>query len=119
MFSHCYIRICSEEYHLDNIRNLKSHLTNYSFNKKSFKNKRESVLDYNSFKRLLMEEHYVDFEETVRPKIKEIVVKSVKAAQEHLHDFGKRCFSLLGYDVLLDEECNPWLLEINMSPACS
>lgn len=38
MFSHCYVRICSEEYNIFNINNLKSHLTNYSFNKHYYKN---------------------------------------------------------------------------------
>lgn len=27
------------------------------------------------------------------------------------------CFSLLGFDVILDRELRPWLLEINMSPS--
>ena len=52
------------------------------------------------------------------PSIVEIIVRSIKTAQEHLHDCQKRCFSLLGYDILLDQECQPWLLQVNMSPAC-
>lgn len=60
------------------------------------------MLDYDSFKNILKEECGVDYEEIIRPKIKDIIVKSIKAGQEALNDMGKRCFSLLGYDILLD-----------------
>ena len=27
------------------------------------------------------------------------------------------CFEILGFDIILDNNCNPWLLEINHSPS--
>ena len=118
MFSHCYVRICSEEFDITNINNLKAHLTNYSFNKRHYKQPAESVIDQDSFQQMLIDERNVDFVGEIRPKIKEIIIKSIKATQSLISDCGQRCFSLLGYDVLLDENCQPWLLEVNISPAC-
>lgn len=29
----------------------------------------------------------------------------------------KNCAALYGYDIMIDENLNPWLIEINLSPA--
>jgi hypothetical protein len=104
MFSHCYLRICSEDFDINNISNLKSHLTNYSFNKRHFQQPAESVIDQDTFQALLMEEKKVSFTDTIRPKIKEIIIQSIKSTQHLISDCGQSCFSLLGYDVLIDSD---------------
>lgn len=67
---------------------------------------------------MLLHERGVNFKETVRPKIKDIIIQSIKSTQHLISDCAHACFSLLGYDILLDDDCEPWLLEVNMSPAC-
>ena len=49
-------------------------------------------------------------------KIQEIFVHSLKAVQTLLTS-DKRCFELFGYDILIDESFQPWLLEVNAYPS--
>lgn len=32
-------------------------------------------------------------------------------------DDNPRCFQILGLDILVDEELNPWLMEVNANPS--
>ncbi len=70
-----------------------------------------------------MAEQGHDFE-AIWQQIEELVVLSLLSVQPLLQmnyrtafpatNDGFSCFELLGYDVLLDQKCRPWLLEVHI-----
>lgn len=30
---------------------------------------------------------------------------------------NQQCFEILGFDILIDKDCRPWLLEVNQAPS--
>jgi len=50
--------------------------------------------------------------------INELIVISLRSVQNQMVQH-KHCFELYGYDVILDDKCRPWLIEINASPSLS
>lgn len=52
------------------------------------------------------------------PKINSAVWRSLKSLQE-TQELRQNTFEIYGFDIVLDRDLNPWVIEINLSPACT
>lgn len=111
------MKICPEKYSCGELHNLSKHLSNYSLNKLNFKeHPEESIMTEDEFANILGQLGIPL--SPIKERIQEIVSSMVRVGSETMEQING-CFELLGFDILLDAGLNPWVLEINMSPACS
>jgi len=119
MFSSCYLRICSSEFDLRDIKNNFKHLTNFSVNKEKYKyNIQNSVCELGPLKEYLKKTRKINWDIHIKPEIINIILETLHHVSPELEQ-KTGCFELYGFDLLLDERCKPWLLEVNLSPACA
>jgi len=124
------VRFATEQFtlHPSQMANRFVHLTNYSINKFS-----DKYVDYTeegigtkwtlSALKKTMRNMGLD-PELMMMRIEDIIIKTVISIEHRVYKsseqcvpFRNNCFDFLGFDVLIDSELTPWLLEVNLSPS--
>eukprot|EP01016_Furgasonia_blochmanni_P056509 TRINITY_DN9650_c0_g2_i1.p1 TRINITY_DN9650_c0_g2~~TRINITY_DN9650_c0_g2_i1.p1 ORF type:complete len:722 (-),score=158.27 TRINITY_DN9650_c0_g2_i1:154-2238(-) len=122
-FKEGYIRTSSEAYTLspESISNQYVHLTNNAVQKNSenygkFENGNQIALS--ALEKYLQDKKYqVDFKTKIIGRIKELIKISMNAVRNKLNMNDRRhCFEIFGYDFIIDNDLNVWLIEVNTNP---
>ena len=140
IFKEGMARFCTEPYqkpNSENIREVFRHLTNYSVNKHNdnFKqNDQTNDAEEHSHKRS-KSSVFAEIDalggdsEILQREMEEVIVLTLLSVHPFLvhtyktvfknEDKKSRCFEILGFDILIDEDLKPWVLEVNHSPSLS
>lgn len=136
LFNDGLVRMSTEKYQNPseaNISHMFMHLTNYSVNKHNeYYEKGESVDSGSKRSIAFLNEYLRNKDRDVAllwKNISDMITKTLLVSLPHLvHAYrmcrpcapsgsDSVCFEVLGFDVLLDRNLKPWLLEINRSPS--
>uniref|UniRef100_A0A3Q2ZHX2 Tubulin--tyrosine ligase-like protein 5 n=1 Tax=Kryptolebias marmoratus TaxID=37003 RepID=A0A3Q2ZHX2_KRYMA len=115
------------------IKNTFMHLTNYSLNKKSsdyVSCDDPEVEDYGNKWSMSAVLRYLKQEgkdtTLLMRQVEDLIIKALLSAEPQIANACKmfvphktNCFELYGFDVLIDSNLKPWLLEVNLSPSLS
>ena len=107
---------------MKNIDNAYVHLTNNAVqkNSKSYGQYEDgNQLSFDSFQEYI-NEHLnakVSVKDDLVPQMQQIVIKTFNAVRKQLDPLRRQhSFELFGYDFILDQEFNLWLIEVNTNP---
>lgn len=94
------------------------HLTNVAIQKhaENYDARSGGKKDLKSLKLVMAARHGVAAVDELFAAVETIVVRSLIAVQ-HVMIADKHCFELYGYDILIDDDLKPWLIEVNASPS--
>ncbi|EQC41417.1 hypothetical protein SDRG_01386 [Saprolegnia diclina VS20] len=134
LFDNGLVRFCTQKYSMaaKDLKNRFGHLTNYSVNKKneafqSNQGSNDGSGSKWSFQALLAhlrdEGHNC---EKLHDDIAAVIVKTLLCVESAILaqcskslKTAQNCFELYGFDILLDANLRPWLLEVNVFPSMS
>nr|XP_046219913.1 tubulin polyglutamylase TTLL4 isoform X2 [Oncorhynchus gorbuscha] len=121
---------CKYSSSMKSLGNKFMHLTNYSVNKRNsdYQNNDSDKVCQGHKWALKALWHYLGCKGVnttlIWEKIKDIVMKTIIASDPYVNTLVKlhlrspySCHELFGFDIMLDENLKPWVLEVNISPS--
>ena len=121
MFNEGHLKCCSVEYNL-NLDDNFSHLTNYSFQKYNnnfgkYEKGNEVSFDDLQYNIKVNYNDCVDFKNEIIPKIKKIIKFVFQSVKNKINGLNRNfTFEIYGFDFMLDNKFNPFLIEVNLNP---
>jgi tubulin polyglutamylase TTLL4 len=126
------VRFCTADY-TTNTKKLKEkfiHLTNWSVNKNSpnfIPNEDLQTMDASKWTFTSLKKKFIELGlkvDEIFSRIEDIIIKTLISAEPYmLHSLNRspehrnNCFELYGFDILLDSNLKPWLMEVNVCPS--
>jgi len=100
------------------LRDLHAHLTNVAVNKlaETYNKQNAQKWDLKSLRLHLSLKFGSDVIDKLFDSIQTLTIRSLLACSDKIID-NKSCFEIYGFDVLIDESLNPWLIEVNAAPS--
>ncbi|NXG58812.1 TTLL4 polyglutamylase, partial [Hemiprocne comata] len=132
LFKDGLVRFASCKYSssMKTLSNKFMHLTNYSVNKKNTEykpNSDETACQGHKWTLKALWSYLTQKgvnSKAIWEKIKDIVIKTIIASEPYVNSLVKMyvrrpycCHELFGFDIMLDENLKPWILEVNISPS--
>jgi len=121
-YAHGFARFCTHKYtnDMDDLDNPFIHLTNVAIQKHGEEyNSKHGGKWHVRYLRLYLESIYgIDRANQLFGDMDQLILQSLKAVQNVMIN-DRHCFECYGYDVLIDADLKPWLVEVNASPSLS
>uniref|UniRef100_A0A803XPC8 Tubulin--tyrosine ligase-like protein 9 n=1 Tax=Meleagris gallopavo TaxID=9103 RepID=A0A803XPC8_MELGA len=113
-----FARFSSMRFTLNSIDDHYVHLTNVAVQKTAPDYDPEKGCKWmiQQLRQYLTAKHGTGLVEVLFADMDNIFIKSLQSVQKVIIS-DKRCFELYGYDILIDQDLKPWLLEVNASPS--
>ncbi|XP_049554777.1 probable tubulin polyglutamylase TTLL9 isoform X2 [Orcinus orca] len=113
-----FARFSNTRFTLNSIDDQYVHLTNVAVQKTSpdYHPKKGCKWMLQRFRQYLASKHGPTAVETLFSDMDNIFIRSLQSVQKVIIS-DKHCFELYGYDILIDQDLKPWLLEVNASPS--
>ena len=119
LFDTPYIRFGAEEYHIDDFKNIFSQLTGNSIAKHSEKFDSSEIegdmWEIEQFREFLKNKYGRDCWPEIQEKIKKIAIYALQCAKHKIFN-RQNSYEVFGFDIMVDELLNVYLIEINLSP---
>lgn len=117
-----FARFCNVKYSNDmsDMNNMMAHLTNVAVQKdaEDYNNEHGSKWSIDNLRFYLEQTRGKSATDKCLDQIKNIIYISLKSVQTVIQN-DKHCFEMYGYDILIENDLKPWLIEVNASPSLS